>query len=318
MTVGESVTIQLDWERRFDHMQQHTGQHLISALARRNGFETNSWRLAPADECFVELTGELSEEDVENLEKEVNQVIRSAIDIQVAMVTDYSGWETFGMTKGSGHDFAEGAMRVVSIGDLDHNPCCGTHLANTAELQMVKFFGTQSSKGFTKLMFVAGNRCTVMLERLYGHSGVLTRLLGAGPIDHAKLVEKAKSDFRSSKKTNDVLLKELAVVHAESVRIRLDSGETLVHFHHDFADLSFLRLVCGKYSGDKGVLFLTGDGVFMLIGPSETLKPLVPKVCEALNGKGGGKGKVQGKFAVDSKTVTRIQAAKSLLLESLN
>jgi len=134
------VEVVLDFDRRFDHMQQHSGQHLLSAIAEsyEYRYETVSWSFG-VDRCSVELLcphGPPNMEQLCAIEKKVNTLIREAIPFTVS-VSDPK------------HDNSDrpsslpsdvtGVVRVISIGSLDSNPCCGTHVTNTSQLQVINY-----------------------------------------------------------------------------------------------------------------------------------------------------------------------------------
>ncbi|RMC01507.1 hypothetical protein DUI87_21946 [Hirundo rustica rustica] len=132
---GAEVLLSLDWERRFDHMQQHSGQHLISAIAEQMfGFNTTSWELG-RQRSVIELdTPVVTAEQVEALEKSVNEKIRDRVPVTVReLAADDPEIETV-RSRGLPDDHA-GPVRVVDIEGIDSNLCCGTHVSNLSDLQ---------------------------------------------------------------------------------------------------------------------------------------------------------------------------------------
>lgn len=127
--VGQDVEIQLDWSRRFDHMQQHTAQHLISAIASKEyGFATQSWSLGK-EVCSVELSGKKSEvvAVLSDLEVRVNQNIQKGLYVKASNMPRVKALTIPGL-RASANAMPDEvtSVRVVEIENIDINPCCGS------------------------------------------------------------------------------------------------------------------------------------------------------------------------------------------------
>lgn len=158
LEVGEKPLQKIDWQRRFDHMQQHSGQHLITAVALKFfNLETTSWTLGPRISNIELNSANISDEVLTKLEEEVNEKIRE----NVPVVVSYRAADDLGDIRKNFDipiDSSE-SVRIVSIENLDKNPCCGTHVPSMATLQVVKLLGVQKGKkGKFLLNFVVGNR----------------------------------------------------------------------------------------------------------------------------------------------------------------
>ena len=131
--VGHRPHQKIDWQRRFDHMQQHSGQHLISAVAfKQFNLSTTSWSLG-SDSSFIEMDAkEIPEKTVITLEELVNEKIRQQIPVSVSY-RDPSELTDVRFHIGVPEDQRGGPVRVIEIGEgIDKNSCCGTHVANVA------------------------------------------------------------------------------------------------------------------------------------------------------------------------------------------
>jgi misacylated tRNA(Ala) deacylase len=135
---GTEVQTSIDWPKRFDHMQQHSGQHLITAIALQLfDIPTTSWCLGE-QRCFLNLaTKKLSEEQLQQLEQKVNAEIRAGKTMLPRWLEmDSPELKTIrcrGLPEGT-----RGPVRVVEIEGVDANLCCGTHVKNLSHLQMIK------------------------------------------------------------------------------------------------------------------------------------------------------------------------------------
>jgi Ser-tRNA(Ala) deacylase AlaX len=298
--LGE-VDLELDWARRYDHMQQHTGQHLISAIAQdRFGWATTSFHLG-AQECSVDLdVGEIPESELAALERAVNDEIRAARPVSARLV-DPEELEGLGVrTRGlpEGH---VGTVRLVEIGGVDLNTCGGTHLYSTAELQAVKLLGVGKMHAQARVAFVCGQRVVDRLDRSMAREAGLTALLCRGPEEHLDSVQTLLAEQKRSAKRMSVMQRELAErVACEA----LDQNDALLSVHRPGADmgtLSAMAAIVGHADPERVALFSAGDsdrgsGLFVLTGPAPLVEEAGPRIAACMGGRGGGRGpRYQGK-----------------------
>ncbi|XP_004608873.2 alanyl-tRNA editing protein Aarsd1 [Sorex araneus] len=301
LTPGSKVQVRVDWDRRFDHMQQHSGQHLITAVADSLfGLKTTSWELGRL-RCVVELDSpSVTAEQVSAIERSVNEKIRARLPVTVRELSldDPEVEQVRG--RGLPDDHA-GPIRVVTIESVDSNMCCGTHVNNLSDLQVIKILGLEKGKkNKTNLVFLAGNRVLKWMERSHGTEKVLTGLLKCGPEEHVDAVQKLQNSTKLLQKNNLSLLRDLAVHTARSLRSSPDWGG-VVMLHKKEGDSEFMNIIANEIGSEGTLLFLTvgeerGAGLFLLAGPAEAVETLGPRVAEILEGKGAGKkGRFQGK-----------------------
>ncbi|XP_048172315.1 alanyl-tRNA editing protein Aarsd1-like isoform X3 [Corvus hawaiiensis] len=300
---GAEVLLSLDWERRFDHMQQHSGQHLISAIAEQMfGFKTTSWELG-RQRSVIELdTPLVTAEQVTALEKSVNEKIRDRVPVTVReLAADDPEVETV-RSRGLPDDHV-GPVRVVDIKGIDSNLCCGTHVSNLSDLQVIKLLGVEKGKkNKTNLVFLAGNRVLKSIEQSHNTEKALTSLLRNGPGEHVEAVRRLQSSVKLLQKNNLNLLRDIAVLIARDFKSKPAPRQLFV-LHRKEGDSEFMNIIANEIGTEETLLFLTvGDekeaGLFLLAGPVEAVENLGPRVAELLGGKGAGKrGRFQGKAA---------------------
>ncbi|CAK1544868.1 unnamed protein product [Leptosia nina] len=178
--VGTFVTQKINWDRRFDHMQQHSGQHLLSAILEKDyNLPTTSWWLG-CDESYVELdTISVENKTIETVEEKCNLMIRSALPVDVKICKASDPDLNKEHTKSLPKDCTD-TLRIICIGDVDENMCCGTHVSNLSQLQMIKLLGYEpGKKGKTNLRFLVGNRVTKVFQSMLDREKVLVGLLKA-------------------------------------------------------------------------------------------------------------------------------------------
>ena len=299
------AVVRLDWERRFDHMQQHTGQHLLTAVAAdRFGWETTAFHLGP-ETCDVELAvPSISPAEASGLEEAVAEEIRAARPVTARRVRPEElaslGVRSRGLPEGH-----TGGVRLVEIAGVDLNTCGGTHVRSTAEIEAVKLLGIERLRGGTRLFFVAGGRVRRRLAVHEERSARLRVLLGAPDEGLAPAVEAKLGQLSDAQKALRAAEEELADTKAEALA---SGGGPVVEAHFDGRDLAFLGRVGKAFSSlpSRGVALLTaskeGTGTFLLAaggGSAADLRALGSAVAEALGGRGGGSGRLfQGKASL--------------------
>lgn len=310
----------LDWNRRFDHMQQHTAQHLLTAVAAdRFGWATSAFHLGP-DTCDIELAAAaLPAEPLRRLEEDVAAEIRAARPVTQRRVRKEEMATLPVRTRGlpDGH---EGDVRLVEIAGVDLNTCGGTHLRSTAEIEVLKLLGTEKMRGGTRLFFVAGGRVRRRLGAQEERVGCLRALLGAPDAGLVEAVEAKLAQLADVHRSLRGAEDELADARAEALA---SAGLPVVEAHFEGRDLVFLQRVGKRFSAldTPGVAFVTGskDGAeaFLLAaggGSGANVRDLGPAVAEALGGRGGGAGKLfQGKGSLAAR-----EGALSVLRERLS
>uniref|UniRef100_A0AAY4A6H2 Threonyl/alanyl tRNA synthetase SAD domain-containing protein n=1 Tax=Denticeps clupeoides TaxID=299321 RepID=A0AAY4A6H2_9TELE len=306
---GQEVLLKVDWERRFDHMQQHSAQHLITALADALfGYKTTSWELGRQRSSIELDTARVKSGEAEALETAANEKIRSRVPVNVRLLSLDDPEVEKVRSRGLPVDHA-GPIRIIDIEGVDANMCCGTHVSNLSHLQAIKVLGMEKGKkNKTNLVFIAGNRVLKYAERSYNTEKSLISLLKTGPEEHVQAVDKLQKNIKRLQKTNLVLLRDMAVLIARNFKSKPDQGNFFT-LHYKDGDNEFMNIIANEIGFEDTVIFLTvgeetGEGMFLLAGPSSVVDSLGPRVMELLHGKGAGKnGRFQGKASCLAKRV---------------
>ncbi|RNF40111.1 alanyl-tRNA editing protein [Planococcus salinus] len=192
----------LDWDRRWDHMQQHAGQHVLSAVFDDNHqMKTTSFHLGK-ERVSIDLdAGSVTEKQLLEVEKQANAVISQHLPISVEWVTQQQAANK----KLRKPPAVDGAIRLVTIDGIDINACGGTHPQNTSDINLIKLIGTEKAKGGTRVYFVCGNRALLYFQKLIEITDQLVKQLNS-PLE--ELVA-AASALSSDKAEKDKTIKEL-------------------------------------------------------------------------------------------------------------
>jgi misacylated tRNA(Ala) deacylase len=295
--VEDEVRVQLDWERRYDHMQQHTAQHLLTAeCAEAFGWQTVAFHLG--DELSdIELdVQELAPELLEEVEDRVNARIRQGLVVRIREVTV----EEYGrmMVRSRGlPDGMVGTVRLVQIDGVDVNTCGGTHVATLSELQCVKLMRTERTSRGVRLSYVAGHRAMGWMREALARERELTELLSGGADTHVESVERLLDSVKTAQRSQRVTAEALAGVVAP---VLIAKGPPSA-WHWPTADMEMLNLVAQAVQRlePEHLCVLTGgegDGVFLVVGPEDEVQRRGPELAALLEGRGGGRGgRFQGK-----------------------
>ncbi|MCP3956969.1 MAG: alanyl-tRNA editing protein [bacterium] len=322
--VGRAA-LALDWRRRFDHMQQHTAQHLLTAVAAdRFGWQTTSFHLS-SEVCDIELdAGNLAATDLAALEEAVNAEVRAARPVTARRVEPEElvglGVRSRGLP--AGH---RGSVRLVEIEGLDRNTCGGTHLASTAEIECVKLLDVEPKRGGSVLRWVAGMRVRRRLAEWEARGGELRRTLGCADEELAGIAALKLDQLQAASRHARALEGRLAEAVAEGLAAR---SEPVVDAHFDDADAGFLQQIARRFSASDhpGVALLTatgGKGAFFVVagggGGEADVQAAGRRVAEALDARGGGSGRIfQGKVQGTATSPAGREAALEVLAAALS
>ena len=289
------VQAEIDVARRYDHMQQHTAQHLVTALGQdRFGRSTTSFHLGQKTSS-VDLDGPLTADQLRQLEDAVNLEVRTDAPVRARVVdrATYATLEVRSRGLPAGHS---GPVRLVEIEGLDLNTCGGTHVARLGELQLVHLLGTEKVRGGVRLSFVAGGRARARMRMSTERTGQLNKLLKCGADEHIGAVQRLLDDAKQAGRVQRGLMAELAALLGQQLAA---SGTGCLH--RPEADLGLLRGIADACvaAGGPSRLLLTGgrsSGVFLVVAPDSVLKAVSAEVVDLLKARGGGRGgRMQGK-----------------------
>lgn len=314
------VQVELDWPRRFDHMQQHTGQHLLTAVAQaRFGWQTTAFHLGDRTSDIELDVASIGPDQLAELEEAVAAEIRAARPVTARRVGP-EGFATLPVrTRGlpEGHT---GDIRLVEIAGIDLNTCGGTHVRSTAEIETLKLLGAEPMRRGTRLAFVAGARLRRLLAAHHERAAKLRQIVGVSDDELATGVAGRLDQLREAQRTVKALEGELAAAAAQTLAVR---GEKVADAHFPRRDLAFLQRVAGEFvklAPDRLALLTAGEGeqgAFLLCageGVALDLHAAGRRVAEILSGRGGGAGRLfQGKAAGLSRRAEALARLRALV-----
>jgi alanyl-tRNA synthetase len=313
------VRQQLDWVRRFDHMQQHTAQHIITALAlERFGWPTTAFHLGP-EICDIEFdVPSLERRDLDQLEDAVMEVIRAARAVSVRYAARDQMAELGVRSRLLPQDFSDDELRLVEVEGIDLNTCGGTHVRSTAEVGVLALIGSEPMRGGSRVFFIAGDRVRRRLAAHELRNARLREILDSADDDLPEIVQLRLDREKRLARDRRKLAEELAEAEAAALAAKI---ETVVARHWDDRDMDFLQKLgrCLVAAAPSKVALLTAgegqEGVFVVAAGEEAsvdLSAVGPELAAMLEGRGGG---ARGIFQGKASKLTRRDRAAALLAE---
>jgi len=202
---GEEIAGVIDWQRRFDHMQQHTGQHLLSAvLIELFNAPTVSFHLG-AETSTIDIERPLEANQLRQAERRANQIV---FEDRPVLVSFEDSSQDLGLRKPTER---EGAVRVVTIQDLDRSACGGTHVRGTGEIGPILIRKLDRIRGNQRLEFVCGMRAVERAQADYTALAAIARSFSSALDETPALVTAHQEKLQESEKARRRLANDLAV-----------------------------------------------------------------------------------------------------------
>ena len=294
---GCEVHGQIDWQRRFDHMQQHTGEHILSGtLHRLYGTENVGFHIG-ATAVRMDLDKPLNWDQLRMAELEANRVIWSDAPVQCTVYPDQAAVDKVYRSKKE----LDGPVRIVEIPGGDCCACCGTHLLRAGQVGQIKILAAEHYKGGMRLTVACGRRALEESEAMRARQQRIGALLSAKADETANAVKRLNAEKAALDYNYYGVCQQMFELLAHKAAETPDSPAIVILPGLDAAWLARLanRLaaavpgtVCAALSANE-----RGTGYCIASG-SVDVRPLTKALNAALNGKGGGKpGSCQGSCA---------------------
>jgi alanyl-tRNA synthetase len=249
LLAGTAVRGYVDWGRRRDHMQQHSGQHLLSAVVfRQLGAATVSFHLGEMTST-IDVAGEsISPEQLERVEDAVNEII--AEDRAITMRTVPRDEAQMLFAAGTLHKLPEreGDIRLIEIDEIDLNACGGTHVQATGQIGGLLIRGTERVRQALRVEFVCGLRAAVAARRDLATLTRTAAALSVGRLDVAEAVERLLAEGKAANKVRQKLTEDVAGYHAGSLILEhpAQQGRRVVRRLLTEHDAGYLKLLASR------------------------------------------------------------------------
>ena len=303
-TLAEGV---IDWQKRYDNMQQHTGEHIFSGLVHKHfGYDNVGFHMG-TDEVTVDFNGVLTQEQLDDLEDEANQLIYDNVPVHVF----YPSEEELAQLDYRSKKELTGAVRIVEIPGGDICACCGTHVETTGEVGIIKLRTMINYKGGVRISMLCGRRALVDYRERLKDEIRISNLLSAKLALVPEAVEKLKNEIQEKDFANGRLWQQLLEKKAERYP---ESNDILAVFEENLSPVQLRQLATMLYEKKKGKI----AGVFSgkeeeqlyqyALGSSQAdMRKLSKAMNGALNGRGGGSNLMaQGSFKASAAEIREV------------
>ena len=287
----------IDWERRYDHMQQHAGQHLLSAAFEELfSYKTKSFHLGKEVSTIDLDTTQLTEEEVLEAETLVNKIILENRKIESKWVTqdelsNYPLRKELSVSEN---------IRLVIIPEFDYNGCGGTHPHSTSGVASLKILSLENQKNMIRVSFVAGNRVLKQLHEKQQVVSELSSLLNAPQNGMAEAVTRMLGQSKEQAKELKEMKEKLLEYEAKALfsKTEVVSGRTIIKSVFQNREMAELQSIARKLvsARDDINVFLVSDngGKLRFVGArgsksNMNMKSIAKEVFAFINGKGGGR-----------------------------
>ncbi|HQI16852.1 MAG TPA: DHHA1 domain-containing protein [Bacillota bacterium] len=287
----------VNWARRFDFMQQHTGQHILSACFEKllNG-STDSFHMGK-DIVSIEINiDSFSIDDAERIENMANDIIYYNLPVIIRVV---NGEELNSLPLRKMPKVTEN-IRIVEVKEIDYSPCGGTHVRTTGEVGMIKIKSWEKCKGGIRFTFVCGNRALKDYGMYNSIIRTLCEKLSVRDSEIIEAIDKLLLDLRNTEKQLSASTQELMRVEAENIirECPVVSGIRLISKVFDNRSINDVKLLAQyltKAPGTVALLACKNENAQVIFSRSEDvnmdMNTLFKAVLPIIDGKGGGNSK---------------------------
>jgi alanyl-tRNA synthetase len=290
----EVVQGSIDWRRRFDHMQQHTGQHVLSAaFEKAGGYKTVSFHLGTETSTIDLDSDRVGAKQIEETEELANKIVFENRPVQISFrsVAEANHMDLRKPT------FREGDIRVVEVEGFDLSACGGTHVSRTGAIGLISIRKVDTSKGLTRVAFMCGGRALRRARRDFAILSEAAHQFSTGLENVPELIAKQAEELRDAGRLRNKLLEDLAELEAlELWRSAPErNGSRVVrrlHAAEDGKRAKMLAHAVAKHASAIALLGVRGKpaGLFFAQSPGgkANLAEVLKQTLARFGGKGGG------------------------------
>jgi alanyl-tRNA synthetase len=311
--VGDVVSGAVDWARRFDHMQQHTGQHVLSAaFDRLFGVRTESFHMGQLS-ATIDLAREVTAAEIARAEDDANRVVWEdrPVTVRFASAAEASA---MGLRKESART---GTLRLIDVRDYDLSACGGTHVERTGAIGVVAIGGWEKLRGGSRVEFLCGNRAVQRFRSWRDALSAMQKHLSVPPAEMAASIERMHEDARTMQRTLRQFQEKLAVQEAGAL---LAKGALIVEAMEGWDAQGIKSIAAAAASANPdalAVLFTTALPAQVVVARGANAKAdagaLLKQLAAQFGGKGGGKPDLAQGGGLNASSAELVGAARALV-----
>jgi alanyl-tRNA synthetase len=300
---GDVVSGEIDWARRFDHMQQHTGQHVLSAaFDRLFGVRTESFHMGqihpttqtprgggPGLSSTIDLAREVTAAEIAKAEDDANRIVWEDVPVAIRFATAEEA-AAMPLRKESGRT---GSLRLIDVTGYDLSACGGTHVERTGGIGVIAIGSVEKFKGGSRIEFLCGGRALQRFRVWRGALSAMQKHLSVPPIDMAPAIERMQEDAKAVQKSVRGFQEKLATHEARAL---LEQGSPVVEAVEGWDAQGIKSIAAAITTSDPHAvvaLFTTSTPAQVVIarGASSAIDSgaVLKQLAAKFGGKGGGK-----------------------------
>lgn len=290
LEVGTTVACAIDYERRFDLMQQHSGEHMVSGVIHQKyGYHNVGFHMGK-DLITIDFDGPIPAEDLPGIEAAVNRAVWQDLPLRVW----YPSPEELPHVAYRSKRALPWPVRIVEIPGMDTCACCGVHVERTGEIGLVKLFSIAKFHQGVRMEMACGGRALELLSRVYDENRQVSQAFSAKILETGAAAQQMNEALAAEKFTCAGLWRRLFDITAEAYR---GAGDVL-HFEKDL-EPGLVRELADRIAegcGGRAAVFSGNDAAgysFCLATREGDLRQTCKAMTQALNGRGGGKPNFQ-------------------------
>ena len=290
LTVGETVEGVIDYAPRFDRMQQHSGEHIVSGLIhKRYGYHNTGFHMG-SEVTTIDFDGVIPPEDLPALEAQANAAIWQNLPIKCWVPSPEELEAVTYRTKRA----LPWPVRIVEVPGCDTCACCGTHVASTGEIGLVKLFSAIPFRGGTRMEMACGRQALELLNTAYGQNKLVSQAFSAQIHETGEAARKMNELLAAQK----YRITGLEMKIFQTIAAGYAGQGNVVHFEEGL-DNNAVRELADKIAevcGGTAAVFSGDDEngyAFCLVAREGDLRQQGKEMTKALNGRGGGKPNCQ-------------------------
>ena len=304
IAAGEKVHGHICWDRRFDFMQNHSGEHIVSGLIHKHfGYENVGFHMG--DVITIDFDGVLNEEQMRQIEMEANETIYRNVEIRSVFPDE----ETLEKKEYRSKKKLTGTVRLIEIPDTDCCACCGTHVRFTGEIGMIKLLSCRKHKKGVRIEMISGRRALLYTNEVYRQNNRISVALSAEPLktyDSVQILQKQLLDKNHAYiDLTEKMFQTKLSMFAENQAVLMDFEESI--------DRNAMRKMATEMADQKepgvaAVFAKEEDGfAYVILSRKIDLSDHRNVLNERLNGRGGGtKEMLQGTFHAAREEIEKI------------
>ena len=301
--IGQTVTGHIDWARRFDHMQQHSGEHIISGILCADYHCDNVGFHLGTDVVTIDYNADISWEQALDAERKANEVIWADRAVEIA----YPSPQELAALDYRSKKALTGQVRIVTFPEADCCACCGTHVARAGQVGLVKVLSCQKFREGVRLEILCGGRALRCLGAVYDQARAVGQRLSVKPQDIHAAVERLEAELSAAKARTAALEEQVFAAMAAENEGRGD----VVLFQPAMKGDSVRKLAdaVAHRCGGLAAVFAGEEGRYayaLVRADGQDISPLVKALNQALHGRGGGRnGFAQGSVEAPQAEISR-------------